>query len=231
MSEFSRLTEANPSLWHSNPVLVQMLGLSPVLAISTSLVLGLALSVLTALVFTLAGILLFFLQPLVKKSWQIYLHLLVLAMVTTLFDVILQIYWYQLYRDLGIYLPLICCNVILLLQLNKTQTLSSLSSFIGISANSMGGFILAMIILSALREFIGNGSLFNNWQLLVPASMEILPNETGGKMLDFALLQPGALLLLGLLLAGINWLNQNFSKAETEELIEPVERARVTGKI
>ena len=101
----------------------------------------------------------------------------------------------------------------------------------GVCLNSMGGFALAMLILSALREFVGNGSLFNNWQLLIPATEEILPNETGGRLLDFVLLQPGALLILGLLLAGINYLNQSFGKAETEEQLEPVERARVTGKI
>jgi len=231
MSELFRSTETNPGLWHSNPVLVQMLGLTPILAVSTSLVLGLALSILTALVFTISGLVLFYLQPSAKTSWRTYLHLLVLATVTTVFDVVLQIYWYQLYRDLGIYLPLICCNLILLIQLHKTETLSSLGNFMGVCLNSMGGFALAMLILSALREFVGNGSLFNNWQLLIPATEEILPNETGGRLLDFVLLQPGALLILGLLLAGINYLNQSFGKAETEEQLEPVERARVTGKI
>ncbi len=231
MSELSRITESPASLWHNNPVFTQLLGLSPVLAVSTSVVLGFALGVLTVLVFFFSAILIFYIQHLINDSWRFYIYLIVLATITTIAEIVLQIFWYQLYRDLGIYLPLICCNVILLMQLNKQDTFDSLSRLVSTSSRTMGGFFIAILLLASLRELIGNGSLFDKWQLLIPASSEILPNETGGELLDFALLQPGALLIMGLLLAGINWFNLAYGKAEEAQPVKPAKRARVTGKI
>ena len=231
MSELSQQTEVATSLWKNNPVLVQLLGLTPILAVSTSVTIGLALGVVTTIVFFIAALIISKIRPLISKSWRFFAYLIVLASVTTLAELILQIYWFQLYRDLGIYLPLICCNVILLVQLEQQQKFNSMSGVMASCANAMGGFLLAMLLISSIRELIGNGSLFNNWQLLVPASTTLMPNVTGGDLLDFLLLQPGALLIIGLLLAAKNFIEQNFLPADTPEPVKPAERARVTGKL
>lgn len=230
MSYLSRITSTNPTFWSNNAVFVQLLGLTPILAASTSLAEGLVLSLLTSLVFLLSALLAFFIKPITKEASRLYIYLLILALFTTLFDLVLQFYWYQIYIELGNYLPLICCNVILLIQLIKIETLKSIKHVMHSSTNTMCGFIFAMLALSALREFIGNGSLLNNWRLLVPASTDILPYDTEPKLLYFAVLQPGALLFLGLLIAVINWFNLNSSKAKNMSPVKPANRARVTGK-
>lgn len=230
MSELSRLTAIPGTTWQRNPVFFQLLGLSPILAVSTSVVLGFALGVITAFVMLLATNLNYWLRNYVEPKWHHSLYLVVLATLTTITEVFIQIYWYQLYRDLGVYLPLICCNSIVLIHLAQGNTNSALQNSIACTKVVLG-FLSAIVTLSAIRELLGNGSLLTNWQLLIPASDEILPNETGGKLLDFALLQPGALLLLGLLIALYNWLNKYVLSPVEPEIVKPVKRARITGRI
>jgi len=229
MSELSRRTSMPGSLWQRNPVLFQLLGLSPLLALSTSIVLAVAISLLTAIIFLVGSALAFYARQYVEERWLFYLQLIILASLTTIMEVLLQIYWYSLYRDLGVYLPLICCNSGLLVHLQNQNNDDSFTVRIFLGAKLVAGFGLAVLTLSFLRELIGNGSVFNGWQLLIPSYSDILPNKTGGKLFDFVLLQPGAFLLLGLLIAVYNWLHKH--SGGNEEIVEPAERARVTGRI
>ena len=123
MSYLSRITKTSPTFWYNNAVFVQLMGLTPILAVSTSLAEGLVLSLLTSLVFVLSALSAFFMRSLTKEASRLYIYLLILTLFTTVFDLVLQIYWHQIYIELGNYLPLICCNVILLIQLNKIETL------------------------------------------------------------------------------------------------------------
>lgn len=230
MSELSRLTAEPGTLWQRNPVFFQLLGLSPTLAISTSVVLGLALGIITTIIMLLAINLIYWLKQRVEARWHHVLYLIVLASLTTCAELVLQIFWYPLYRDLGVYLPLICCNSILLVHLINADTPSILRTNIA-CGKLLAGFMGAILVLSTARELLGNATLLNNWQLLIPANNEILATETGGKLFDFFLLQPGALLLLGLLLALYNWLLSKLPGSVKSDKIKPAERARVTGRI
>lgn len=231
MSESSQPTDVVNSIWKNNPVFVQLLGLTPILAVSTSVVIGLALALITSIVFFISALIISSVRPFINESWRFLTYLVVLACITTLAELVLQIVWFQLYLDLGIYLPLICCNAILLIQLERQQELHSPVTVLTSSASVMGGFLLSMVLISSIRELLGNGSLFNNWQLLIPANTSLVLNESGGDLLDFVLLQPGALLIMGLLLAAKNYLTENLFEAEIPVQPQPAKRARVTGKL
>ena len=231
MSESSQPTDVVNSIWKNNPVFVQLLGLTPILAVSTSVVIGLALALITSIVFFISALIISSVRPFINESWRFLTYLVVLACITTLAELVLQIVWFQLYLDLGIYLPLICCNAILLIQLERQQELHSPVTVLTSSASVMGGFLLSMVLISSIRELLGNGSLFNNWQLLIPANTSLVLNESGGDLLDFVLLQPGALLIMGLLLAAKNYLTENLFEAEIPVQPQPTKRARVTGKL
>lgn len=234
MSALKFQADQTPAIWHNNPVLVQLLGLSPLVATSTTLVNGIAIALLTSIVLVCCSLTISACRSLlVQARWRFALFLFVLAAFTTVVDILLQRFNYALYRELGIYVPLIACNFILLLHLEshaqKTTTLVALHDAVMAAA----GFSLAITVFSGIREWIIYGHVFGNWSLLLPSVAQGEANQTlADKSVQFAFarLAPAALILFGLLLALRNALMPLAAPANPESQ-EPVKRARVTGKI
>ena len=237
MSELEQRILLKADLWRANPLLVQMLGLSPVLAVSTTAVNGIGLGLATLLVLMLSSLTTFLLRQHINDTWRFVWYLVILSSYTTAVDILMQWLYFPLYRELGIYVPLIACNIALLMQLEKqrseTQVLTSLTGALRLGL----GWVITLLLLSGLRELLANGTLLENWQLLMSAPSA----ETGllgtdsqtMKSFTYIALQPGALIVLGLLVAAKNWLDYGrFSGDRSEpEKIQPVQRARVTGKL
>lgn len=229
-----------PSLWHRNPVLVQLLGLSPVLAVSTTLVHGLALGVATVIVLVLSCLTVSLIHQQINPSWRLAWTMLILASYTSILELLMQWFYFPLFQALGIYLPLICCNCILVIRM-ETKASKADWKVAGVDAITTGlGFLSAIVILSALRELLTTGSLFNNWHLLLPASKisEAVPAGAVGELFKAAELAPIALILLGLIIALKNVIDHRLGIAgsiaaqdsDQAQATKPVKRARVTTR-
>lgn len=222
------------SLWYNNPVMVQLLGLSPVLAVSTTAVNGLGLGLSTALIMVLSSVTVSILRSTINREWRFVWYLMITASYTTVLDILLQWFYFPLHKELGIYVPLICCNFAVLIRLEAHAFTHRWLSSIKDTAVTGLGFIAALVVLSSLREFIGSGTLMANWQLLLPATTATAFNSessTAGELFNFALLLPAAFILLGLLIAARNLIDSHLQARQAAPIkdIDPIKRARVTG--
>lgn len=234
MSELQFRASQPPAVWRNNPVLVQLLGLSPLLAISTSLVNGVGLGIATLMVLVLASITISLCQRLINTEWRFAIFLFVLAVYTTIIDIIMQRYFYALYRELGIYVPLVCCNMALLLHLETQANQQPWPLAIRSSVLTGLGYLLCLIGFAALREILISGQLGENWQLLLPESdarIDVTSGSASADLFRFVRMTPVALILLGLILALRNLLAGEPDFYSDEQPVNPAPRARVTGKI
>jgi electron transport complex protein RnfE len=223
------------TLWHNNTVVVQLLGLSPVLAVSTSAINGLVLGIATALVllFSCAAASLY--GSRINQTWRLLWFLCIMAFFTTLIDLFLQWQYFFLYSRLGIYVPLICCNSAIFVRMEIFSRNNKLGDTLLDAAATGTGFLGVIITLAITREFLSTGMVFKDFGLLVPLcsdaglnmSAYIVTND-----LTFITLAPGALISLGVLIAIKNFIDRKklINEPEQSKNIEPAERARVTNR-
>ena len=223
-------------LWKNNPALVQLLGLCPLLGVSNSTVNALGLGLATALVLICSNIAVSLVRSVVNTAVRLPVFVMIIAALTTCIELLMQAYTYELYQILGIFIPLITTNCIILGRAEAFAAKNKVShaAFDGLM---MGiGFGLVMVVIGAVRELLGTGALFANMQLLfgpIAANWQLtLFSDYKGFLL--AILPPGAFLVLGLLVAGKNRIDEHLeAKAKAQEPEAPVQsrRVRVTGVI
>ncbi len=233
MSALKFQENQTPTLWHNNPVLVKMLGLSALLAISTTLVNGIAIALLTSLVLVCGSLTISAGRTLIQARWRFAWFLFVLAAYTTIADILLQRFNYPLWKELGIYVPLIACNFILLLHLEWHAQTQPIWSALREAIITATGFCLALAVFSSVREWIIYGQVLGNWSLLftAEASGPVDPRLTNMSVrFAFARLAPAALILFGLLLALRNALLPVTTREGTDDQA-PVIKAQVTDNI
>jgi electron transport complex protein RnfE len=195
-------------LWKQNPGIVQILGLCPTLAISSSVVNALSLGLATTLVMALANSAVALLRNNIPQAVRIPVFILLIATLVTMVDLLMHAYVLALYVVLGIFIPLIVVNCIVLARVEAFASKRGLGhSFL--DGLMMGlGLTLVLTALGALREVFGKGTLFAGLDLAFgPAAKDlvihVLPDYQG---LLLAILPPGAFLGLGLLIAARNWI-------------------------
>lgn len=237
MSELQLQAGKKTMLWGNNPVLIQLLGLSPVLAISTSLVYGIGLGVATFIVCILSCLTTSLLRAYMSHNWRLVWYMLLLASYTTLVETLYQLYFYPLFLRLGVYLPLICCNVAILIRMETVASKSSWPAATFDAVKTGTCFLFAIMLVATVRELLISGSLLANWQLLLPTAggelATVTSNIDDDRFFRFANTQAGVLILLGLLVALLNSLSQllpSKSSDKTEDMT-PVKRARITGRL
>lgn len=193
-------------IWKQNTSLVQILGLCPLLAVTTNLVNGAMLSLATIIVMALSGFAIASLRNLIPHEIRIPVFILIVAALVTVIDLLFNAKLHELYLILGIFIPLIVTNCIVLARVEayaaKNPPLQSIADgvFMGV------GMLWTLSLLGGLRELIGNGTLFSGIDLVVPglSPLHLLPADYPGFLL--AMLPPGAFILLGCLVASKNWL-------------------------
>jgi len=193
-------------LWKQNDILAQLLGLCPLLAVSSTMVNAVSLGLATILVMGLSNLAVSSLRHFIPYEIRIPIFILIIAALVTVVDLLFNAFLHDLYLVLGIFIPLIVTNCIVLARVEAfaAKNPAALSTFDGIM---MGvGFVWVIGLLGAIREFVGQGTLFAGIEMIVPGAtaLQILPEDYPGFLL--AILPPGAFFVLGVMIAGRNWL-------------------------
>ncbi|SDS65277.1 electron transport complex subunit E [Pseudomonas oryzae] len=237
MSQSYREIAVN-GLWKNNPGLVQLLGLCPLLGTSNSTVNALGLGLATALVLACSNAAVSSIRSVTQTAVRLPAFVMIIAALTTCIELLMQAFTYELYQILGIFIPLITTNCIILGRADGFAAKNGIarSAFDGLM---MGiGFGLVLLALGAIRELLGTGTLFANMELLfgpIAADWELNLFGSDYKGFLLAILPPGAFLVLGLLIAGKNILDERAearakASAPTPEPA-PSRRVRVTGVV
>jgi Na+-translocating ferredoxin:NAD+ oxidoreductase subunit E len=203
-------------LWKQNPGLVQLLGLCPTLAMTVSLVNGFSLGVMTAVVMAASNASVAPIRQWVPTEIRIPVFILIIAALVTIIDLSMHAYLQSLHAVLGIFIPLIVTNCIVLARVEafaaKNPVVpSALDGF-------MMGFGLALVLatLGGVREIIGKGTLFSGIDLVFGPSaksmiLTVIPDYHGFLL---AILPPGAFIGLASLIATRNWMAQRKAARE-----------------
>lgn len=225
MSTYRDIT--HNGLWKQNAILAQLLGLCPLLAISTTLVNAVSLGLATILVMGLANFTVSMLRGLIPYEIRIPVFVLIIAALVTVVDLAFNAFLHDLYLVLGIFIPLIVTNCIVLARVEAFAAKNpvGLSAFDGVM---MGvGFVWVIGLLGAIREFIGQGTLFSGIEMIIPGAThwQILPADYPGFLI--MILPPGAFFVLGLMIAGRNWLDHRANERAKARLLmhQPVHEA------
>ena len=190
-------------LWKNNSALVQLLGLCPLLAVSSTATIALGLGLATTLVLVFTNSAVSALRRWVPHEIRIPIYVMIIASVVSTVQMLINAYAYGLYQSLGIFIPLIVTNCIVI---GRAEAYAAKNP-VGLSAIdglAMGlGATCALFVLGSLREILGNGTLFNGADLLLGSWAKSLRIEVFHTDTPFllAMLPPGAFLGLGFLLA------------------------------
>ena len=203
----------NNGLWHNNQALVALLGLCPLLAVSNTVINSLGLGIATTLTLVLSNGLISSLRHFILPEIRLPLFVLMIAGIVTAIELVMNAWFYELYKVLGIFIPLIVTNCAIIgraeVFASKNRVMPSL-----LDGLAMGlGFSFALILLGAFREILGAGTLFAQAELLFGESainwqINVLDDYSG---MLLALLPPGAFIALGLLIAVKNALDIKWS--------------------
>ncbi|OFZ67802.1 MAG: electron transport complex subunit RsxE [Betaproteobacteria bacterium RBG_16_56_24] len=207
-------TIAREGIWTNNGVLSMMLGLCPTMAMTNSATNGLGMGLATAAVMTAAAAVASMFRTRFSQEVRIPVFVLILATMVTVVDMCMNAWLHELYKVLGLFIPLIVVNCLPFARIemfaSKKPVLPSLADgfFMGV------GFTLALTAIGAIREITGSGTLFADASLLLgPAfkfmEMRVLPADTGILMM---ILPPGAFLVTGLLLVVKRMIDERSSK-------------------
>lgn len=186
-----------------NPALAQLLGLCPLLAVSTSLVNALGLALVTTFVLTSAAGLVSLLRPLTDRQLRLPLFMLTVATLVTLADQFMQAWLFGLQQRIGLFVALVVTNCTVLARLEISASRRSLPAALGDGFFMGCGFSLVLLLLGGLRELLGQASLGAGLHLLfgeAARDWRLEFTDTPGLLL--AVLPPGGFILFGLLLAG-----------------------------
>ena len=197
-------------LWNNNAGLVQLLGLCPLLAVSNTATNALGLGLATMMVLVLTNLCVSMSRGILRSEIRIPAYVLIIASVVTVTELAMQAFFYDLYKVLGIFIPLIVTNCVII---GRAEAFASrnpvLPSVYDGLATGMG-FAAVLLVLGASRELLGRGSLFSRIDMLLGQSfqgleLQIIPNHPGFLL---AVLPPGAFIALGMLVALKNYLDE-----------------------
>lgn len=210
---------AAQGLWHNNPGLVQLLGLCPLLAITNSFVNGLGLGLATMVVLIGSNLSVSLTRRWLRKEIRIPLFVLIIASLVTAVELTLNAWFHELYLVLGIFIPLIVTNCAII---GRAEAFASRQPPLAAAWDGlmMGlGFMLVLVTLGAVREIIGNGSLFADAGMIFGAYGEAITLQFFASDHGFllAVLPPGAFIGLGLIIAATNLINARHGRADTAD--------------
>ena len=204
MSTFREITYNG--LWKQNSILAQLLGLCPLLAVSTTLVNAVSLGLATILVMMVANFAISGLRALIPYEIRIPVFILIIAALVTVVDLAFNAFLHDLYLVLGIFIPLIVTNCIVLARVEAFAAKNEPGGST-VDGIAMGiGLTLVLAVLGAMREVVGSGTLLSGIEMIIPGAQPIVLFGDGYPGFLIAILPPGAFIALGCLIAGRNWI-------------------------
>jgi electron transport complex protein RnfE len=182
-----------------NAVFVLILGMCPTLGVSTSAINGLSMGLATTFVLIMSNLMVSLVKSLIPDKVRIPAFIVIIASFVTIVELVMQAYLPDLFSQLGIFIPLIVVNCIVL---GRAEAFASKHNILSAAIDGAGmglGFAMALTILGMVRELLGNGSIFGQKFI------------QGDGMLVFVL-APGAFLALGFLIILVSKMNKRFSE-------------------
>jgi len=185
--------EFTKGFWRENPIFRLVLGICPTLAVTTAAINGIGMGLATTFVLVCSNVVISLLRNFIPPRVRIPSFIVVIASFVTIVDLVMAGFFFQLHKTLGLFIPLIVVNCIIL---GRAEAFASKHPLVDSLADGLGmglGFTLSLLVLGSIREVLGNGTLFD-----VPAF--------GPGYFPFLvmILPPGAFITLGFLLALMN---------------------------
>ncbi|SFB84607.1 electron transport complex protein RnfE [Marinospirillum celere] len=223
---------ATDGLWNNNPALVQLLGLCPLLAVTNTFVNALGLGLATLLVLLGSNLSVSLVRHHVPSSVRLPAFVMIIASFVTCAELLMQAFTYELYQILGIFIPLIVTNCMILGRADafasKNPPLPALYDGLMVSL----GFGGVLLLLGSLRELLGQGTLFSGMDLLLgPLAADWKITFFTDFQVLIMLLPPGAFFGTGLLIALKNLIDQERKKRAQPQIIasdQPSRRVRIS---
>ena len=212
-------------LWTNNAGLVQLLGLCPLLAVSTSLINGLGLGLATTLVLVASNLTVSMIREFVRPEIRIPVFVLVIASFVTAVELAMNAWFHELFRVLGIFIPRIVTNCAII---GRAEAFASRQppGLAALDGLAMGvGFTGVLVTLGAARELIGQGTLFAGAHMMFGDGARAIELQLldGGFLL--ALLPPGAFIGLGLMVALKNLIDARLQRRRSPGRAVPADAA------
>ena len=216
-------------LWKNNPGIVQLLGLCPLLAVTSTLTNAIGLGLATLFVLICSNATVSAIRHWVPKEIRIPIFVLIIASFVTCVQLLMNAYTFGLYQSLGIFLPLIVTNCAIIGRAEAYASKNPIkqASFDGLM---MGlGFLLILVLLGTVREILGQGTLFDGANLLLGEWASILRVEVFHLDSQFllAILPPGAFIVMGLIIALKNAIDDRVAAAKPKAENTEISRVRV----
>jgi H+/Na+-translocating ferredoxin:NAD+ oxidoreductase subunit E len=236
MAEVSYKDLSVNGLWKNNPAIVQLLGLCPLLAVTGSVVNAIGLGLATIFVLVCSNTSVSIIRNVVSDAVRLPAFVMIIAAAVTCIELLMQAFSYELYQILGIFLPLITTNCVILGRADGFAARNSLLPSVYDGLIMGVGFTVVLVLLGAMRELAGTGALFANMDLLFG------PGATNWQVVVFAdyqpfllaILPPGAFIFTGLIIAAKNIVDESIKRREEARKDKPAKgskRVRVTGTI
>ncbi len=201
--------EFSKGLWDELPPFKLVLGLCPVLAVTSSANNGLGMGMAVIFVLTLSNAIISLVRNLIPKKVRIACYVAIIATLVVSVEMLMQAYAYPLYQQLGIFVPLIVVNCVIL---GRAEAFAAKNTLLPSIADGLGmgiGFTLSLTFLGSVREILGNGTWFGHhimWSSFEPFAIMVAA--------------PGAFICLGLVLGGMNLLTIKKAKRKGESVPE-----------
>lgn len=193
----NQLQNFTKGIFKENPVFSMLLGMCPVLGVTTSAVNGLGMGLASLFVLTLSNMVISIVKNLIPDKVRIPAFIVIIASFVTMVDLLMAAYLQPLHEKLGLFIPLIVVNCIIL---GRAESFASKNNLVSSIIDGLGmgiGFTVALTLLGGIREILGNGSIFD---------IKFV-SENASTMLLF-IMPPGAFIALGYLVAFINKLKR-----------------------
>jgi electron transport complex protein RnfE len=215
MQEYLKITRNG--LWNNNQALVALLGLCPLLAVTNNVANAISLGIATTFVLVASNLSVSLFRNHIRKEVRIPIFVLLIASFVTVVDLIMQSFFYDMYLILGIFVPLIVTNCAILARAEAFASKNTWDKSV-IDGLMMGvGFSIVLVLLGAIREIVGSGTLFDQADLIfgdLGSSLKVtFFDQYQGTLI--ALLPPGAFIGLGLIVALKNLIDSRQMTAQT----------------
>lgn len=225
-SEYSKIVK--DGLWINNQAFVALLGLCPLLAVSNTVINGLGLGLATTMTLVVSNTIVSLIRNFVPDEVRLPVFVLVIASVVTMIELAMNAWFFDLYKILGIFIPLIVTNCSIIGRAEAYASKQRVDKAF-LDGLAMGiGFTFALVALGSMREVIGSGTLFAKAELMFGEAattwqIDVITDYSG---MLLAILPPGAFIGLGLLIALKNIIDSKVRQRKPEAVRIPIQAAQ-----